>query len=273
MGGDARLIDLVPSIRRARGFRLYDGAGGRYLDLYQDGGAAILGHRSPGSVREMKEALSRGLVGGLPSHHEKRLQKALLRLFPGYRCVRTYSSPEKALEAVSAFLGVRVDEGDVFDPAFGSLPASRRVSFWRPFLPAVGPVEPEVLIPILPLTGRGSFTAACFRSAEGKSVPASDPVPPYLLAGSLRGLADLAVARRSDDAARGALEGAYGWKLNGPYIAPAFPASAYPAVFRAFLDAGVLLSPFFPGPSILPAEASPGEICLLEKLFHAQLDQ
>jgi len=40
-------------------------------------------------------------------------------------------------------------------------------------------------------------------------------------------------------------------------------------VFRAFLARGVLLSPFHPGPSILPGEASEGERRLVVSLFHA----
>ena len=44
-------------------------------------------------------------------------------------------------------------------------------------------------------------------------------------------------------------------------------AAAYDAVFDRFLRAGILLSPFHPGPSILPDEVSPGEEAALMRLF------
>jgi glutamate-1-semialdehyde aminotransferase len=56
------LLDEIPPIRRARGFRLYDGAGRRYLDLWQADGNAILGHRGAGMVTAVKAALDRGLA-------------------------------------------------------------------------------------------------------------------------------------------------------------------------------------------------------------------
>ena len=39
------LAFTIPPIRRARGYRLYDHRGRRYLDLWQNGGHSLLGHR------------------------------------------------------------------------------------------------------------------------------------------------------------------------------------------------------------------------------------
>ena len=74
---DRQLLRGIPRIRRARGFRLYDMQGRRYLDLFRDG--ALLGHRDSGSLTAMKSALSQGLAAALPSVWEKRLLTAQAR--------------------------------------------------------------------------------------------------------------------------------------------------------------------------------------------------
>jgi hypothetical protein len=218
----------------------------------------------------MKNVLSRGLVGGLPSEHAARLEKALRRMFPSYGCVRIYGCIHRCLDAVSLYLGKRVGIEDVLDPALDPAPASDgTLSFWRPFLPPGSATDPAVLIPILPLGGTNAFAAACFLTGPFDVVPASDPVPPFQIAGTLKALADLAVFTRADLDLIRSLGNARGWRLKGPYVTPLFEEAAYPAVFRSFLDKGVLLSPEYPGPSILPADTSPGEAQLLRGLFLA----
>jgi hypothetical protein len=46
-----------------------------------------------------------------------------------------------------------------------------------------------------------------------------------------------------------------------------YPPRQHEAVFAAFLAAGVLLNPRYPGPSILPGTVSAGEAALLLRLF------
>jgi hypothetical protein len=270
MTEDSGLPDRIPRVRRARGYRLYDGSGKRYLDLYQNGGAAILGHRSAGTVREMKDALSRGLACGLPSPSLGRIVKNIRKFFPSYACVRIYSCLHRALEAASFYLGARVSPDEIFDPAVDPHPRySYPVGLWRPFLPfGEGPL-PEVLIPVLPLFGLESFAALCFRSVPDREVPESDHVSPYLLAGTLEALAELSRFQCADEVMKAAVEDAPQWERRGRYLKALFPRSEYPAVFQAFLDAGVLLSPFYPGPSILPTEASAGEARKLRDLFRS----
>jgi len=58
---------LLPVIRRARGYRLYGQDGRRYLDLWQGGGRALLGHRPARVTTVLKNVISTGLVTDLPS--------------------------------------------------------------------------------------------------------------------------------------------------------------------------------------------------------------
>ena len=271
---DRTAIPGLPQIRRARGYRLYDRAGGRYLDLFQEGGAAILGHRGASALAAMKNVLSQGLAAGLPSAWEARLTCAVARMFPAYRAVRLYSSRQRALEAASRFLGTRVGPSDLLDPALDPSAAARsRAALWRPLLPTdveIGGAADRpaaVLLPVLPFSVCGAPAPVCFLDELPGSVPGSDIIPGFLLAGALRALAGLGSATGRKAFAGLPLDGTRGWKRVGPYVRAVFDRAEYPGVFAQFLRAGVLLSPEYPGPSILPGECSPGEEKLLAGLF------
>jgi hypothetical protein len=271
----SRDAEAVPIIRRARGFRLYDRQGKRYLDLHRDGGGAFLGHRSGVTVTLMKSVLSQGLVTTVPSVWEARLVRMIASMFSGGCSVRLYSSRLRALEAVSGFLGMRVDTWDVYDPALAAEPLVRpRVVLWRPFLPRSeeGDGASAVVLPILPLSVCEAPAPVCFPDPAAADLPPSDPLPGFLLAGAFSALVRLRSGRLGDFFAvspliEKAVDVSPGWKRRGPYVRPIFRSDAYPHVFAEFLRAGVLLSPQYPGPSILPGECSPGEARLLAELF------
>ena len=260
----------IPRIRRARGFLIYDLPGRRYLDLFRDG--ALLGHRGADSVTAMKSALSQGLAASLPSVWEKRLAAALTRAFPRYPDVRLYSSHERALDAVCRFLGGAMPQ-PAHDPALHGAPGGREpVVIWRPLLP-VDDVAARALLPLMPLRVAGAPAPACFAETAPSTVPPSDTVPGFILAAALRGLAAIispsegTKALLANPRVEKALDAAPGWSRSGPYVRALFPESEYPRVHAQFLDAGVLLSPGYPGPSVLPGDCSPGESRLLADLF------
>jgi len=263
------LVAEVPRIRRARGFRLYDAAGRRYLDLWQAGGEAILGHRPARAAAAVKAALDRGLGSALPTVWEARLLAALAARFPAYRTIRLYATRDRALEAASRVLGSAVSVLDAEDPALesGGTGATGEVGLWRPFLGFDPPWR--VVLPVLPFTLGGSPAAACFRDLLPVNVEPSDLVSAAAAVAALRGLAGLADVRSPDPFGPRDLDGCPGWRRRGPYVRPAFDAGAYPGVFREFLRRGVLLSPQSREPSILPGEASRGERDLVVELFHS----
>ena len=267
---DSRLLQGIPRIGRARGFRIYDLQGRRYLDLFRDG--ALLGHRGAGSVTVMKSALSQGLAASLPSVWEKRLAAALARAFPRYPEVRLYSSHERAWDAVCRYLGGPL-RPPLHDPALDAVPrGDAAVAVWRPLLP-VAASGARALLPLLPFRVAGAPAPACFADAEASTVPQSDTVPGFILAAALRGFTSVL---SPPEGGRGplanppvekALDAAHGWSRAGPYVKALFPESEYPRVHAEFMRAGVLLSPGYPGPSVLPGDCSPGESRLLADLF------
>ena len=112
----------------------------------------------------------------------------------------------------------------------------------------------------------------CFHAPLPKDFPGSDPLPGFLLAGALRGLAGFFKACQEgvtlgSPMLESAVDGAPGWGRAGPYVRPRFAAADYPRVHSEFLRAGVMLSPGYPGPSVLPGECTPGENRLLADLF------
>jgi len=267
MQGD--LASTIPPIRRARGYRLYDHRGRRYLDLWQNGGHSLLGHRGLHLMSLLKNLMSRGLLSDLPALQARHLEKALAGCLPDYPWVRLTRTPQEALALASRFLGREVSAAEVYDPALDLPPGSAPVARWRPLLdyPSTGPGRPRVLLPVLPFAAAGAPAAACFDAEPPGDFPASEPLSPVLLAGAARCLHDLARYCLPEWYREDLLASAAGWAQRGVYLRAQCGPERYPEVFRAFLQAGLLLNPRYPGPSILPAEASPGEVAKMIQLF------
>jgi hypothetical protein len=260
------LLRLVPTVLRARDFRLYTKNGNRLVDLWQNGGAAVLGHTPPSVLRELKNTASRGLYAPFPHFYEERYKKALSRIVPG-RNFRLYFAPPPELHTLFA-----AETGNV--------------AFWRPFLDPAAPLAvpenaPPVLIPIVPgIQGwRNNLPLGlCVLSIDpdfekAAPLPPGDFLPPVLLAAAARGIYDLiaAVSRIQPfpRIAKALKNNRQGWKRQGLYLTPNHSPSPeeWAAVFHRFLEAGFLLPPVPSQPVILPGILSPGEEAKLAELF------
>ncbi|HAK45877.1 MAG TPA: hypothetical protein DCO79_08165, partial [Spirochaeta sp.] len=80
----------IPLIRRTRDYRLYDFKGGRYLDLFLDGGRALMGHKHGRAILMMKNSLEKGMAASYPGVWEGRLLKQLGLLYPEIREVSLF---------------------------------------------------------------------------------------------------------------------------------------------------------------------------------------
>ncbi|QQO09712.1 hypothetical protein [Breznakiella homolactica] len=282
-GSGSGLLQYIPPIRRARGYRLYTGDGRRFLDLWQYGGRALLGHNPPGMLQVLKNTASRGLFApffdptGLG-----RLEKALGRLFPGreFRVYRDDRSLEAALEAA----GYRVPaDKPLLDPAFAlktDPAASGGITLWRPFLsddPSrifTVPEDQPVLMPVLPLPLEHSFRVLALDASAAAAFPGSDPVSPVLLSAAARVVHTLAGegqalrSWRNYSAVDRALQNGP-WKRTGIYLVfqNLLDEEAYKSLFLRFLEAGFILPPTPDLPAILPGEMSPGEAAKLIRMW------
>jgi hypothetical protein len=306
MSGDIvfPLLRLVPPVLRARDFRLYTEGGKRLVDLWQNGGAAVLGHTPPALLRELKNSASRGLFTPLPHPLERRFVKALLRLFPG-RVFRIYADETSFRTALGSVCGGTFGgkpEDMAFGIGFNTAPGTEsgadisppRACLWRPFLdpraPLAVPADAPLLIPVLPgiqdwsagtALPRGLCILVLDPACESVSVfPPQDMLSPVLLAAAARGIYNLISAAplrgvpRCPKIDKALAEKDCPWRRRGIYLmygrragGNCPDADVWELLFRSFLEEGFLLPPISEQPLILPGVFSPGEEARLARLL------
>jgi hypothetical protein len=252
----------MPIIARARGFRLYDLRGRRYIDLYQNNGRAILGHRPDGLTQVMKSTASKGLIAEYPSVYDGRLEKILKLMFPDYLYFRLYANRERTLEAVSQGVQAKVSAGSIADPAMSDV-ISGKTAFWRPFLPQRR-YEQETLLPIMPFPGSFVPDIVCIKTkAVAKRMPPSDMISPLLIDLLVKSVSQL-IRQLHSTAGEGSefqrLIDVFTWDRRGPYINTRMDSVTYMELFKKALEMGILLPPGETYPIIIPREFSEGEI-------------
>jgi hypothetical protein len=249
-----KLLKLIPPIKRARGFYLYTYDGARYVDCWQNNGHAILGHRPEGLTTAIKDVLSKGLVSDLPSVYDKRLKRALFELFPDYRSFLIGASLYDALAQLKNAAGISITPEDIADPVFAEAP-NAIASLWRPFL-GQDAHKPEIIIPILPFAVAGSPCVICLKERFEETAPVH--ISPILIAGLTRAIYDLLKSSDRVEMAHLGIDRGKAWTARGIYLIPNFDENAYEREFERFISEGFILSPSYPGPSILPAGLSDG---------------
>jgi len=264
---ETELLKTIPNVLRARGFRLYLADGKRLVDLWQNGGAAILGHTPPNMLRELKNTASRGLYAPFPHFTEGRLLKALSKLLPG-RSFRLYAAPPQELIALFA---------------------NGKAELWRPFVDPAFPFASNndlpCLVPVLPgiqLWREILPVGLCIAAANSETLlmplPKSDTLSPILYAIAARGVHDLLASperakpqfmRITKVINKQAICKNNNWKCEGIYLKPKEKLNdgKWAALFRKFFNAGFLLPPNPAQPLILPGELSEGEDAKLAALL------
>ena len=281
------------NIRRARGYYLYTEKNVRLLDLWLDGGKAILGRRTGQANLVCKQFLDKGLTGFLPTKADVQLQRALEALLPDYPVIRWYETQDKAERLAGSVL--RPDQNGTV----------RSLSVWRPFLdidPASDPQEPigDSIMLVTP-----AYPVPCGIIAAGsrfeECLPHSDVLFPPLAYSLARAFFDL--KRKMEELQikeikieDGHHSGTAGrcarvshtivkkrqaalnrkaeaerlipcvWTQKGWYLFPHIPEAEYPAFFLQALDAHILISPEYGTPSILPDYESYAELIRFLKL-------
>ena len=255
---DRELLREIPRVLRARDFHLYLENGKRLTDLWLHGGKAILGHKPPLMLKELKNSAERGLFSPFPHFLEERLIKALGVIFPG-RAFRLYpdtSSLYKALENASRL----TDFSDL-----------RKIPLWRPFMGELADKKTDILIPVLPCP-LGPEVLVIDKSLD-TAFPQSELISPVVLAAAARAIYNLVKAMKEKLPRYIKIEKALKdsvWRRKGLYLIAeragvaedaeeAEGAEGYKEMFRRFLEEGFLLPPSQVEPAILPMFMSPGE--------------
>jgi len=241
------LLDEMPVIKRARGYRLYCEDNSRLLDLCLDGGVAVMGHRKGSASLYLKNVVSRGLFAGYPSIYGARLKKALGSLYPQFNHFTIFSSRFKA---ESLLVGASIAYDTV-------LPLGRLDLDSAP-----------CSLLVLPLPGSG--TPAVVGSAN--PLPFDDDlISPFLLSAVTRAIYDLIEFLPTVEGVDFSWFSSSKFRRDGAMVywktEEGEDALSYQTEFLSFLKSGVLLSPDPKVPSFLPIELSDGEKKLLIKLF------
>ncbi len=279
------------NVRRARGYYLYTEKNVRLLDLWLDGGKAILGRRAGQANLVCKQFLDKGLTGFLPTKADVQLRRALEALLPDYPVIRWYETQDKAERIAGSVL--QAGQNGTVQP----LPV------WRPFLVLASASQEPIGDSIMLVTP--AYPVPCGIIAAGswfeERLPPSDVLFPPLAYSLARAFFDLkrkmeelqlkeiniedghhsetagriarvshtiakkrqAALNRKAEAER-LIPGV--WTQKGWYLFPHIPEAEYPALFLQALDAHVLISPEYGAPSILPDCESYAELIRFLKL-------
>ena len=287
------------NVRRARGYYLYTEKNVRLLDLWLDGGKAILGRRTGQANLVCKQFLDKGLVGFLPTKADVQLRRALEALLPDYPVIRWYETQNKAERIAGSVM--QADQADQADQNGTVQP----LPVWRPFLdldPASDSQEPiaDSIMLVTP-----AYPVPCGIIAAGsrfeERLPPSDVLFPPLAYSLARAFFDLKHKMEElqikeikiEDGHHSETAGRYArvshtivkkrqaglnrkaeaerlipgvWTQKGWYLFPHIPEAEYPALFLQALDAHVLISPEYGTPSILPDCESYAELIRFLKL-------
>lgn len=274
--------DLIPPIRRARGYRLYAEGGVRYLDMWQQDGRAICGHAPVRVRRAFENALARGQGGVLPGRWRVRLERALSTMTGAPGPWGLYGSAEAAHTALDRAFG-RAGWG-LADPVDEShdegVAGVERVELFRPLLstPETGRSDP-LLVQVPVMVGSGVYAlwrpdaatpqAPIASPLPGMGQPPSEPVLAAATRAAYDSVEQLERLHENEAVCRNvfaAFDRAPTWKRRGLYVRSLLGTDDYCRLFARFLDANVVLSPEVGGVSIVPLVMSAGEQALIVRL-------
>lgn len=245
---------MLPGINRAREYYLYDRNGARFLDFYQNGGRAILGHRPEGLSSLFKSEISKGVYGEYPSREEERARRALQCFFGGN--VSIYRNIESAMLKCS---GGIAPKDLLMDPDS----SDGEAVLWRPFT-GTGTETARFVFPVLP------FPGAWFPQpvvSPGSPPPPGDRISPILLRLIIKilHLLQKALEKEQELSEWWKRFEAPCWKRQGPYLIYR-GKNEYKKVFSCFLENGILLNPRGEEASIIPGVCSDGAVDTFRRL-------
>ncbi len=226
----------LPPIKRCRDYHLYDYKGNRYLDLYLDGGRALMGHKPGKTMLPVKNSLEKGIWAAYPSVYTARLMKLLGKLFPDYAHRALFANGERARAALEAR-----DMASATD--------------WIPLTEQGG--ETLLVRPLLPGIDQTCIVLSSRDPSEG------DLISPVLLEGIIRSFHDFQLFReRTDFRFWENFDGLRDWTRKGPclyYIGE----GDYDMVRKRALENRVFLPGRKEQPVCLPGQLSPHEMKIL----------
>lgn len=268
------------NVKRARGIYLYTEKSVRLTDCFLDGGRAILGHGGGKAKTAFKDCFERGANGFYDSGLLPAFEKAVKQLLPrNFTTIRLYTEKTAApLEGISYSLESSREKAEA--------------ALWRPWLEISGKSTeqptgypkiqivhnvdgdfPAIVKIVPPFPYATELCVYAFSTACGEemlqNLPKNDIVPAPLLAAFTRGFYDLKIAlgtyTENDFKANSKVFEPY-FIRNQCYLFPKIPKSQYKDFVLKCLDIGIVISPDYNVPSIMPWRANPGDLKKISKI-------
>ena len=287
------------NVKRARGIYLYTEKSVRLTDCFLDGGRAILGHGGGKAKTAFKDCFERGANGFYDSGLFPAFEKAVKQLLPrNFTTIRLYTEKTAApLEGISYSLeSAREKAGAVLEQTSCVLESSQKKTepvLWRPWLEISGKSTeqptgypkiqivhnvdgdfPAIVKIVPPFPYATELCVYAFSTACGEemlqNLPKNDIVPAPLLAAFTRGFYDLKIAlgtyTENDFKANSKVFEPF-FIRNQCYLFPKIPEEKYKDFVLKCLDIGIVISPDYNVPSIMPWRANPGDLKKISKVF------
>ncbi len=248
------LFNRYGAVKRARGCFLYTKKGVRLTDLYQEAGRAILGWEGASAFTMFKNVLSRGQTGSFICEEApvSRLQKAVSELLASDRIIFCFSSHKDAFEAGLALFP---DETSLFRP-------------WNAQNEKIKINQQAALIVTPPLPWAQSIYILALDAKKVEENPDrllfirnAIKLPFALEVAITRSIYNLIKAlqerQEKDWFIYDPLLTKY-WNREGPYLFPKVPQDNYKDFVLHCLDCGLVISPDYNQPSIVPFGADRG---------------
>ena len=286
------------NVKRARGIYLYTEKSVRLTDCFLDGGRAILGHGGGKAKTAFKDCFERGANGFYDSGLLPAFEKAVKQLLPrNFTTIRLYTEKTAApLEGISYSLESSREKADAaLEQTSYSLESAREKAepvLWRPWLEISGKsteqptgypkiqivhnVEgdfPAIVKIVPPFPYATELCVYAFSTACGEemlqNLPKNDIVPAPLLAAFTRGFYDLKIAlgtyTENDFKANSKVFEPF-FIRNQCYLFPKIPEEKYKDFVLKCLDIGIVISPDYNVPSIMPWRANSGDLKKISKI-------
>lgn len=269
------------NVKRARGIYLYTEKSVRLTDCFLDGGRAILGHGGGKAKTAFKDCFERGANGFYDSGLLPAFEKSVKQLLPSnFTTIRLYTEKTAApLEQTSFSLESYREKADaaLWRPWLEISGKSTEQPTGYPKIQIVHNVEgdfPAIVKIVPPFPYATELCVYAFSTACGEemlqNLPKNDIVPAPLLAAFTRGFYDLKIAlgtyTENDFKANSKVFEPF-FIRNQCYLFPKIPEEKYKDFVLKCLDIGIVISPDYNVPSIMPWKANPGDLKKISKVF------
>lgn len=269
------------NVKRARGIYLYTEKSVRLTDCFLDGGRAILGHGGGKAKTAFKDCFERGANGFYDSGLLSAFEKAVKQLLPrNFTTIRLYTEKRAApLEEISFSLESSREKADavLWRPWLEISGKSTEQPTGYPKIQIVHNVDgdfPAIVKIVPPFPYATELCVYAFSTACGEemlqNLPKNDIVPAPLLAAFTRGFYDLKIAlgtyTENDFKANSKVFEPF-FIRNQCYLFPKISEEKYKDFVLKCLDIGIVISPDYNVPSIMPWRANPGDLKKISKVF------